>query len=50
MEAQARKKLARDFLDISSNTAELGVLRESLPPPSVAGEEDFDMKFPDHSA
>jgi hypothetical protein len=58
VEAQERKKLAMTFLDIISKfprghlrTAELGVLRESFPPPSVVGEEDnngiirFDMRF-----
>jgi Reverse transcriptase (RNA-dependent DNA polymerase) len=58
-QADERKKLAMKFLDIVQKiprgyerNAELGLLRESFPVPSVAGEEDnngiirFDLKFP----
>ena len=58
-QADERKKLAMTYLDIMAKfprghqrAAELGVLRESFPAPSVAGEEDnngmvrFDLKFP----
>jgi hypothetical protein len=57
-QAEERKKLAMTFLDVMSKTprgylrtAELGILRESFPPPTVAGEDDnngrirFDMRF-----
>jgi hypothetical protein len=58
-EAEARKKLAMKYLDIleevprgQQRTSELGMLRESFPPPSVDGEDDnngiirFDLKLP----
>jgi hypothetical protein len=58
-QAQERKKLAMKFLDIMQKVprgplraAELGLLRDSFPSPSVAGEENnngiirFDMRFP----
>lgn len=58
-QSEERKKLALKYLDImkkfprgAQRTAELGLLRETFPPPSVAGEEDnngiirFDLKFP----
>ena len=58
-QAEERKQLAMKFLDIvqkvprgHERTAALGMLRESFPPPTVAGEDDnngiirFDLKFP----
>ena len=58
-ESDERKQLAMKFLDIITKiprghirTAELGMLREQFPAPSVAGEQDntgiarFDLKFP----
>jgi hypothetical protein len=58
-EAEERKKLAMRYLDIVSKiprghirTAELGMLREEFPAPSLANDNDgngsvrFDLKFP----